>query len=188
MEPARGSRRVIPTCTYRADRRPSTADASSVDLLGGVVHGEARPRRPHDPEGAHEGLGAVVTGAHGDSLGVEQSGHVVGMQTLHAEGHHGSRASELPEARRRVRPVDRHQGPPAPGASAPARAPPRGAIPSLSRYSMAAVSPTASAIGGVPGSKRQGRSFHRARSIQTSLIISLPPRVGSSPSRTSRRP
>jgi hypothetical protein len=53
---------------------------------------------------------------------------------------------------------------------------------------MAAMRPTASAIGGVPGSKRHGRSFQRAPSIQTSLIISPPPRVGSSASSTSRRP
>ena len=33
-------------------------------------------------------------------------------------------------------------------------------IPSFSRYSIAAVSPTASAIEGVPGSNRHGRSFH----------------------------
>ena len=50
------------------------------------------------------------------------------------------------------------------------------------------MSPTASAMGGVPGSKRHGRSFQRARSIQTSLIISPPPRAGSSASSAARRP
>ena len=53
---------------------------------------------------------------------------------------------------------------------------------------MAAVRPTASAIGGVPGSNRQGRSFQVAWSTQTSLIISLPPRAGSSASSRARRP
>ena len=46
----------------------------------------------------------------------------------------------------------------------------------------------APAMGGVPGSNRHGRSFQVARSSQTSRMISLPPKNGSSGSSTSRRP
>ena len=53
---------------------------------------------------------------------------------------------------------------------------------------MAAVSPTASAIGGVPASKRAGGGAGRKESSFTSRIMPPPPRKGAMASSSSARP
>jgi hypothetical protein len=49
------------------------------------VEPEARPRGRIDAEGPHERLGAVVPGAHGDALRVEEAGDVVRMHPVDVE-------------------------------------------------------------------------------------------------------
>src|SRR5262249_28447072 len=50
---------------------------------------EGGPRGADDAEPAHERHGAMMAGADGDALGVEQRGDVVRVQALDGERHHG---------------------------------------------------------------------------------------------------
>src|ERR1700685_3633092 len=61
-------------------------------------------------------------------------------------------------------------------------------IPISFRYPMAAVRPTASAMGGVPASKRAGGGAARKLSSLTSRIMPPPPRKGGMASSSSARP
>ena len=61
-------------------------------------------------------------------------------------------------------------------------------MPTPIRYSAAAPTPTASAIGGVPASNFQGRSAQVLPSVVTFEIISPPPRKGPMASRISGLP
>ena len=58
----------------------------AVDLLAGVVDGEAGPGGRGDAEAVHEQLGAVVAGADRDAVAVEDLGDVVGVDALELEG------------------------------------------------------------------------------------------------------
>src|SRR5262245_7902527 len=90
--------------TRLSESRPETLHrrGQGVDLFWGVVDGEAGPRRPHDPEGAHERLGAVMASAHGDAFRVQKGRHVMRMKARDAECH--DRAAILGH----VRTVDAH--------------------------------------------------------------------------------
>src|SRR5215217_3952652 len=61
-----------------------------VDFLGGVVHVEARPGAGGRVQHAVQGASAVVPGADGDALLVQQLGDVVGMNgaVFQVEGDH----------------------------------------------------------------------------------------------------
>src|SRR5947208_8393627 len=52
---------------------------------GRVVDGEARATRADHAAPAHQRLRAVMAGAHGDTLGVERGGDVVGMPPVDGE-------------------------------------------------------------------------------------------------------
>ena len=58
----------------------------AVDLVAGVVDGEARPGRGRHAEPLHQHLGAVVPGPYGDAVAVEDLGDVVGVDAVHREG------------------------------------------------------------------------------------------------------
>src|SRR5919201_965173 len=83
------------------------------DLLGRVVHREARTARADDAAPAHQRLRAVMTGAHGDALRVEGGGDVVGMPAVDRERDDGgtlaSRAVD-PHSRDRAQHLHRLQG------------------------------------------------------------------------------
>src|SRR6185436_3181165 len=51
----------------------------AIDLLGRRVDPEARSGGRDDPEPVHQRLGAVVAGADGDAVAVEDLGDVVGV-------------------------------------------------------------------------------------------------------------
>src|SRR5262245_23494094 len=97
--------------TRLSESRPETLHrrGQRVNLLGRVVNRKAGPRRPHDSEGAHEWLGAVVASAHGDALRVQKGRDVMRVQARDAERH--DRAAILGHARTvDTHPVDAGQG------------------------------------------------------------------------------
>ena len=75
---------VVAHANVFRDARESVDE--SVDLLGERVEVEARSGRGCHAEVIHDRLGAVVAGAHGDALAVEDLSDVVGMDTLDLEG------------------------------------------------------------------------------------------------------
>ena len=138
----------------RASWRPVD---QAVDLLAGRVDAEAGAGRGGDAEAVHQQLGAVVAGADGDAVAVEDLGDVVGVDALELEG---DRAEPLGAARRAEDPQARHLGEPLQRvvgdlALVLARPPPSRA-PSSQRSAEAI--PIAWAIAGVPASKRAGES------------------------------
>ncbi len=131
-------------------------------------------------EAAHERLGAVVARPHAHAELVEHLGQVVGVDVAVADREHaaavaaGRRAEDAAVVAEAVAEgVERVGGeePLVGDASAPCRPP-------LEVVDGGAASPTASAIGGVPASKRHGGSAGAKRSRRTSRIIPPPPRNG----------
>src|SRR5919205_1038206 len=59
-----------------------------VHLFPGVVEGEGGAGRGRDAEVLHDGLRAVVAGADGDALLVEDGAHVVRVHLVDDEGQH----------------------------------------------------------------------------------------------------
>ena len=57
----------------------------AIDLLARVVDREARPSGRRDPEPLHENLGAMVAGAHGDRVAIEDLGDVVSVHAREVE-------------------------------------------------------------------------------------------------------
>ena len=56
----------------------------SVDILGGIVKRQRRADGRFHAEAAQNGLGAVVAGAHGDTLLVEGNAHILGSNLVEA--------------------------------------------------------------------------------------------------------
>ena len=88
----------------RARRPPGVEQAldQAVDLLAGGVDAEAGAGRGGDAEALHQRLGAVVAGADGDAVAVEDLGDVVGVDALELEGDGAAAVVAARAARRRA--------------------------------------------------------------------------------------
>ena len=85
---------VVDVCVLRCVASEHLAHAfhsshESVHFFLRVVESERRTHRALYAETVHNGLCAVVTGAHGDAESVEQRAHVEMMYVAHEERHHG---------------------------------------------------------------------------------------------------
>src|SRR5262249_10608138 len=75
-----GLRRAYGTCSFVNLLDAPHARSEPIDVVRGVVEVEARAVRGCNTELAHERLAAVVAGADGDPVEVEELRHVVRMR------------------------------------------------------------------------------------------------------------